>query len=399
MSGNTVNSVLRGKILSAKKIDYLINNSADLNDLLFQLEQQNFVIKRGKYISVKAPEQQRFVRLKTLGSNYSEESISRRILDLRPKRKSLDEIISEVIKGFSFKTRKFSFAKSVKDTTAVLANQLEIINGEGLSSIYQVENKLSEIEKGIADIQLQINDLEADKNSASEIISAAERYFKKYSVFEKSAEYPKIKRQEDKALLAKYGIKSLDDIAQFRENIQEYSEKITLLQVQFAEIKKKEDDYKSIIETYKNCSEDDYIFRLVKAAREKMDRQESAKLRALQEERYTIYSCGNNDYLPFKQLDKEPNVDDYIKKNVGSWFDVEGDNVGEKLENIYQSCPDIVVGDVIVVKTQNRETAFYVNDYGFIAFEGFMKSRSEQLRQKQLQEEKQKLTAAKKRSR
>lgn len=382
-----------------RKIDYLINNSADLNDLLFQLEQQDFVVKRGKYISVKAPEQQRFVRLKTLGANYSEESISRRILDLRPKIKSLDEIISEVIKEFSFETRKFSFAKSVNDTTAVLANQLSIINGEGLSSITLVENKLSEIEKEIADTQQKINKLEADKNSANEIISTAERYFKKYSVLKKSAEYPKSKRLEDKALLAKYGIKSLDDIAQFRENIQEYSKRIAVLQTQINEIQKKEDDYKSIIDTYKNCSEEDYISRLVKAAREKMDRQETAKLRALQEKRYTVYSCGNNDYLPFKQLDKVPNVDDYIKKNVGSWFDVEGEKLSDKLENIYQCCPDMVVGDVIVVKTQNSEAAFYVNDYGFIAFEGFMKSRSEQLRQKQLQEEKHKTTAAKKRSR
>ncbi len=382
-----------------RKIDYLIKNSADLDDLLLQLEQQNFVVKRDKYISVKAPEQQRFVRLKTLGANYSEESISRRILDLRPKRKSLDEIISEVIKEFSFETRKFSFAQSVKDTTAVLANQLSIINGEGLSSITLVENKLSEIEKYIADTQLQINKLEVDKNSANEIISAADRYFKKYSVFKKSTEYPKSKRFEDKALLAKYGIKSLDDIANFRSNMQNYSEKIAVLQKQICEVQKKEDDYKSIIETYKNCSEDDYISRLVKAARDKMDRQETAKLKALQEESYTVYSCGNNNYLPFKQLDKEPNVDDYVKKKVGSWFDVEGDDVGDKLENIYQSCPDMVVGDVIVVKTQNREAAFYVNDYGFIAFEGFMKSRSEQLRQKQLQEEKQKTTAAKKCSR
>mgnify|MGYP001032763935 FL=1 len=200
-------------------------------------------------------------------------------------------------------------------------------------------------------------------------------------------------------MLAKYGIKSLDDVAQFRENIQEYSKRIAVLQSQICEIQKKEDDYKSIIETYKNCSEDDYISRLVKAARDKMNRQETAKLKALREESYTVYSCGNNNYLPFKQLDTKPNVDEYIKKNVGSWFDVEGDNVGDKLENIYQGCPDMVVGDVIVVKAQNREAAFYVNDYGFIAFEGFMKSRSEQLRQKQLQEEKQKTTAAKKRSR
>lgn len=382
-----------------RKIDYLIKNSTDLNNLLFQLEQQNFLVKRGKYISVKSPEQQRFVRLKSLGVNYYEENISQRIFDLFPKTKSLDEIISEVMKEFQVQTRKFSFAKSVKDTTAMLASQLKIINGEGLSSITQVENKLSEVEKDIAETQLQINKLESDKNSASEIISAAERYFKKYSVFKKSAEYPKFKRQEDKLLLAEYGIMSLDDIAKFHGNMQKYSEKIADLQAQLNEIQKKEDDYKSIIDTYKNCSKGDYISRLVKAFREKMDRQETAKLKALQEESYTVYSCGNNDYLPFKQLNMKPNVDDYIKKNIGSWFDVEGNDVGDKLENIYQNCPDIVVGDVIVVKAQNREAAFYVNNYGFITFEGFMKSHSEQLRQKQLQEEKHKLTAAKKRSR
>ncbi|MDE6594677.1 MAG: relaxase/mobilization nuclease domain-containing protein, partial [Oscillospiraceae bacterium] len=255
------------KEIIRRKIDYLIKNSTDLSDLLFQMEQQNFVIRRGKYISVKASEQQRFVRLKTLGENYSEENISQRILDLLPKTKSLDEIISEVMEEFQNRTKKFSFGKSVKDTTAMLASQLAIINEEGLSSISQVENKLSEIEKNIADTQLQINKLEADKNFASEIISAAERYFKRYPMFKKSAEYPKLKRQEDKALLAKYGITSLDDIAKFRENMQKYFERITALQKQINEIKKKEDDYKSIINTYKNCSEDDYISRLVKAAR------------------------------------------------------------------------------------------------------------------------------------
>lgn len=60
------------KEIIRRKIDYLIRNSADLHDLLFQLEEQSYVVKRGKYISVKAPEQQRFVRLKTLGANYSE---------------------------------------------------------------------------------------------------------------------------------------------------------------------------------------------------------------------------------------------------------------------------------------------------------------------------------------
>ncbi|MDE6709532.1 MAG: relaxase/mobilization nuclease domain-containing protein, partial [Oscillospiraceae bacterium] len=381
-----------------RKIDYLIRNSADLNDLLFQLEQQGYVVKRGKYISVKAPEQQRFVRLKTLGAYYFEENISQRILDLLPKTKSLDEIISEVMEKFQVQTRKFSYAKSVKNTTAVLANQLKIINGEGLSSISLVENKLSEIEKGIAGTQSQINKLEADKNSASEIILTAERYFKKYSVFKKSAEYPKSKRQEDKALLAEYGITSLDDITKFCENMQEYSERITALQTQINEIKKKEDDYKSIINTYKNCSEDDYISRLVKAAREKMNRQETAKLKALQEESYEVYFPQNGISLSFSQLTESPNIDNYYEYANGKWFDIEGAELSDKLENIYQKT-SAAVGTVIVLNIGGKRISYYVDDVGFRFVENFTISKSEQLRQKTLQEEKQKLTAAKKRSR
>ena len=386
------------KEIIRRKIDYLIGNSADLIDLLFQLEQQDFVIKRGKYISVKAPEQQRFVRLKTLGANYSEENISRRILDLLPKTKSLDEIILEVMEEFQVQTRKFSFAKSVNDTTAMLASQLEIINGEGLSSITKVENKLSEIEKDIKEAQSQINKLEADKNSASEIILAAERYFKKYSVFKKSAEYPKSKRQEDKALLAKYGIKSLDDIARFRENMQEYSERITALQRQINQIKKKEDDYKSIIDTYKNCSDDDYISRLVKAARKKMDRQEMAKLKALQEESYEVYFPQNGVSLSFNELIESPNIDDYYEYANCKWFDIEGTELSDKLENIYQKT-SAAVGAVIVLNIGGKRISYYVDDVGFRFVENFTISKSEQLRQKQLHEEKHKLTAAKKRSR
>lgn len=387
------------KEIIRRKIDYLIRNSADLSDLLFQLKQQDFVIKRGKYISVESPEQQRFVRLKTLGANYSEENISRRIreyLDLLPKVKSIDEIISEVMDEFQIQTRKFSFAKSVKNTTVVLANQLKIINGEGLSSISQVENKLSEIDKNIVETQSQINKLEADKNSASEIISAAERYFKRYSVFKKSAEYPKSKRQEDKALLTEYGIKSLDDIAKFRENMQEYSERITALQAQINEIKTKEDDYKSIIDTYKNCSDDDYISRLVKAAREKMDRQETAKLKALQEESYEVYFPEDGISLSFSQLTESPNIDDYYEYANGKWFDIEGAELSDKLENIYQKT-SAAVGAVIVVNACGKRISYYVDDVGFRLVENFTISKSEQLRQKALQEEKQ--TAVRRKSR
>ena len=170
------------------------------------------------------------------------------------------------------------------------------------------------------------------------------------------------------------------------------------MQAQFAEIKKKEDNYKSIIETYKNCSEDDYISRLVKAAREKMDRQETAKLKALQNECYSVYFPENGVSLSFEQLTGSPNIDNYYEYASGSFFDIEGAKLSDKLENIYQKT-SAAVGAVIVVNTCGKRTSYYVDDVGFRLVENFTVSKSEQLRQKNLQEEKHKATAAKKCSR
>lgn len=60
-------------------VDSLIGTVKNTDELLGELEQQGFTVKRGKYISVKADGQQKFVRLKTLGNYYCEEILSERI--------------------------------------------------------------------------------------------------------------------------------------------------------------------------------------------------------------------------------------------------------------------------------------------------------------------------------
>ena len=55
------------------------------------MEAQGYEIKRGKFISFRSPGQERFTRCKTLGEDYTEEAITRRIkglaVDRGPKRK------------------------------------------------------------------------------------------------------------------------------------------------------------------------------------------------------------------------------------------------------------------------------------------------------------------------
>ena len=60
-------------------IDRLIPASADFEDLLRRLQQEGYEIKRGKYVSCRASDQERFTRMKTLGIDYTEDAITARI--------------------------------------------------------------------------------------------------------------------------------------------------------------------------------------------------------------------------------------------------------------------------------------------------------------------------------
>lgn len=67
----------KGKLKNA--VDALIPQVASFEELLQRLQAAGYEIKPGKYISCRAPGQERFTRLKTLGADYTEEAIRERI--------------------------------------------------------------------------------------------------------------------------------------------------------------------------------------------------------------------------------------------------------------------------------------------------------------------------------
>ena len=73
----------KGKLKLA--VDSLIPQVSDFEELLSRLQASGYEIKRGKYISCRAPEQERFTRLKTLGPDYTEEAIKERIAGTRSR--------------------------------------------------------------------------------------------------------------------------------------------------------------------------------------------------------------------------------------------------------------------------------------------------------------------------
>ena len=73
----------KGKLKIA--VDALIPQVSSFEELLTRLQAAGYEIKPGKYVSCRAPEQERFTRLKTLGADYTEEAIRERIAGRRAK--------------------------------------------------------------------------------------------------------------------------------------------------------------------------------------------------------------------------------------------------------------------------------------------------------------------------
>ena len=84
-------------------IDWLVYSSANLEDLLHKLQGRGYEIKRGKYLAVKSPNAERFVRLKTLGEDYTPNCLEKRIAD----REKFPNAVREKLNSASEIERKF----------------------------------------------------------------------------------------------------------------------------------------------------------------------------------------------------------------------------------------------------------------------------------------------------
>ena len=73
----------KGKLKIA--VDALIPQVSSFEELLTRLQAAGYEIKPGKYVSCRAPGQERFTRFKTLGADYTEEAIRERIAGRRAK--------------------------------------------------------------------------------------------------------------------------------------------------------------------------------------------------------------------------------------------------------------------------------------------------------------------------
>lgn len=124
------------------EIDKLILKVKNVDELLAELEMLGYTVKYGKYISVKAPDQQRTVRLKTLGEDYTVEQLASRILwrdvgvgiNNPCERSALRDRYSETISNVQAVAADYP-------TLEQLGAMLTVINRDNLQSIGELDGK------------------------------------------------------------------------------------------------------------------------------------------------------------------------------------------------------------------------------------------------------------------
>lgn len=126
-------------------IDRLIPACKDLEDLLSRLQREGYEIKRGKYISCRASDQERFTRLKTLGIDYTEEAISSRIaggsrLSRKPKqRDDKIKLLMDIQSKQGAGLQHWAKLQNLKQA----AKTLNFITEHGIDTYEKLESKLA----------------------------------------------------------------------------------------------------------------------------------------------------------------------------------------------------------------------------------------------------------------
>ena len=137
-------------------IDRTIKQSINWQDFLSKMESYGYEIKYGKHIAFRSKNQQRFTRVKTVGTNYTEEQIKDRILN---KDKELGNII-DIKNNEKVKSSKGYEHWATKHNLKTAASTLVEIRNKGF-------NSMEELERGISRISIEKNDLKREFDKLS----------------------------------------------------------------------------------------------------------------------------------------------------------------------------------------------------------------------------------------
>ena len=281
------------KELIRQAIDELIGSVNSIDELLQTLEERGYEVKRGKYISVKAPGEGRFVRTKTLGEEYTVESLNTRILykdigagstpaEDKPSqlRAAYVAIIGDV-RILAEQRKKVPRKRIVTAEYSAdndldvyrLSAQLSVISKNNIGSIGELEGRISRLKDEYEKHRVEINNLIDEHNRLVSLLEQVREY---HALRDKGdlSETEKVRLVICKQAVESAAILSAADADRLRERVGILGKKIGALKEILDKTRQQYDVYSDIRDTYYRISKSDYLSNLVE---EECKRREPVK--------------------------------------------------------------------------------------------------------------------------
>ena len=241
-------------------IDRLLPSCADLEDLLRRLQEEGYEIRRGKYISCRASDQERFTRLKTLGIDYTEEALAARIAgrtrpSKRPKaRDGSIQRIAVIQDNQSPGLRHWAKLQKLKEG----AKTLNYLAEHGIESYEALGNRLAELNAAVDDSLASIKAVEGRIAELNLIVKYAATYRKfrpVYDHYRKSDDKEKFLRGHESEIilfeaaareLKRLGVVPLPAAEKLERELSELTVQKETLYAQYAAAKRQAKEYDTI---------------------------------------------------------------------------------------------------------------------------------------------------------
>lgn len=252
------------------EIDGLMTWVKNIDELLAELEMLGYTVKRGKYISVKTPDQKRSVRLQTLSSDYTSESLLSRIL--------WRDVGSGIINPCTNSPLRNSYNSVIDDGESKGANVhklsalLSIINRDNLRSIGEVEGKIEQLKYELEKARQEVNLMETKCNLLRSLATQTEEYFTLMDKPSLTAE-EELRAEMYRETLVKQNIESTSDYEYLKTVIAETEQKATPIRAHYNKCVALLKEYSDISATYNEITQGDYISKLIEQERKKDEPQ------------------------------------------------------------------------------------------------------------------------------
>ena len=278
------------------EIDKLIPTVNSLDELLQTLEEHGYEIKRGKYISIRAPGQERFVRTKTLGDEYTEDSLNIRITyrdigtgitPTEDKQTKLCQAYSAVLQDVRIlaaqrkkvpRKRIITAEYSVENDLDVykLSAQLSIISKDNIKSIGDLQGRISKLRADYEKQRGEINNYIDEHNRLVSLWEQAQ-LFDTLSAKNKLSDTEQLQINICRQAMEQNNIHSKADIDQLHNQVYRLQTKINALKDTLEKTRQWYDVYCDISKTYGEISKGDYISNLVEEERKRQEQVKKKK--------------------------------------------------------------------------------------------------------------------------